>query len=222
MRTAILASQNKNKIREIRDILVKYGMDVITRDDAGLPKDDIEETGVTFEENSLLKAATIMDMIKADPALYEKYKDSPVIADDSGLMVDALGGAPGVHSARYAGEDCNYAANNAKLLSELSDVPDDKRSACFVTVITMLYPEGSEVPAEAEKRDGILMLVARGECHGHISREQKGEGGFGYDPVFIPDGYDKSFAELGTDLKNTISHRARALEELERMLGQQI
>ena len=220
MRTAILASQNKNKIKEIRAILVKYGMDVITRDDAGLPKDDIEETGTTFEENSLLKATTIMDMIKADGELYEKYKDSPVIADDSGLMVDALGGAPGVHSARYAGEDCDYAANNAKLLSELSDVPDNERNACFVTVITMVYPEGNEVISGEVNINGRHMLVARGECHGHITRELRGEGGFGYDPVFIPDGFDKSFAELGTDFKNTISHRARALEELERMLDQ--
>ena len=205
MRTAILASQNKKKIKEIRAILVKYDMDVITRDDAGLPKDDIEETGTTFEENSLLKAATIMDMIKADPALNDKYRESPVIADDSGLMVDALGGAPGVHSARYAGEEHDFDANNTKLLAELEDVSDDKRTAHFVTVITMIYPDGEK-------------LVARGECHGHISREKKGEGGFGYDPVFVPDGYDKSFAELGTDFKNTISHRARALGELERML----
>ena len=205
MRTAILASQNKKKIKEIRDILVRYDMDVITRDDAGLPKDDIEETGTTFEENSLLKAATIMDMIKADPALNDKYHESPVIADDSGLMVDALGGAPGVHSARYAGEEHDFDANNTKLLAELEDVSDDKRTAHFVTVITMIYPDGEK-------------LVARGECHGHITREKKGEGGFGYDPVFVPDGYDKSFAELGTDFKNTISHRARALGELERML----
>ena len=205
MRTAILASQNRKKIKEIRDILIKYDMDVITRDDAGLPKDDIEETGTTFEENSLLKAATIMEMIKADPVLNDKYHESPVIADDSGLMVDALGGAPGVHSARYAGEEHDFDANNTKLLAELKDVPADKRTAHFVTVITMIYPGGEK-------------LVARGECHGHITSEKRGEGGFGYDPVFVPDGYDKSFAELGTDFKNTISHRARALGELERML----
>lgn len=207
MKTAILASQNQKKIKEIRAILIKYGMDVITRDDAGLPKDDIEETGMTFEENSLLKAETIMDMIKADPSLSKKYQDSPVIADDSGLMVDALGGAPGVYSARYAGEACSYAANNAKLLTELSNVPDDMRSAHFVTVITMIYPDGDRI-------------AARGECRGRIANEPRGEGGFGYDPLFIPDGYDKSFAELGTDIKNTISHRARALEELERILGE--
>ena len=205
MITAILASQNKKKIKEIRDILLKYDMDVITRDDAGLPKDDIEETGTTFEENSLLKADAIMDMIKADQSLSEKYGNSPVIADDSGLMVDALGGAPGVHSARYAGEDCNFDANNEKLLSELSGVPDDKRTAHFVTVITMIYPDGEKI-------------VARGECRGHITAEKRGEGGFGYDPVFIPEGYDKTFAQLGTDFKNTISHRARALEELEKIL----
>ena len=119
MKTAILASQNKKKIKEIRDILIKYGMDVITRDDAGLPLDEIEENGSTFDENSLIKAQGVMDMIKADSALLEKYSDSPVIADDSGLMVDALGGAPGVYSARYAGEDGNAEANNAKLLKEL-------------------------------------------------------------------------------------------------------
>lgn len=205
MISAILASQNRKKIKEIRDILLKYDMDVITRDDAGLPRDEIEETGTTFEENSLLKAAAIMDMIKKDPFLSEKYGQSPVIADDSGLMVDALGGAPGVHSARYAGEECDFDANNEKLLSELSGVPNDKRTAHFVTVITMIYPSGEKI-------------VARGECRGRITEEKRGEGGFGYDPVFIPEGYDKTFSQLGTDFKNTISHRARALEELEKIL----
>ena len=122
MRTAILASQNKNKIKEIRAILEKFGLDVITRDDAGIPTDDIEETGTTFEENSHLKASVIMDMIAADPSL-GKYLDSPVIADDSGLMVDALGGAPGVYSARYAGEGCTYDDNNTKLLAALDSHP---------------------------------------------------------------------------------------------------
>lgn len=205
MISAILASQNRKKIKEIRDILLKYDMDVITRDDAGLPRDEVEETGTTFEENSLLKAAAIMDMIKKDPVLSEKYGQSPVIADDSGLMVDALGGAPGVHSARYAGEECDFDANNKKLLSELSGVPDDKRTAHFVTVITMIYPDGEKI-------------VARGECRGRITEEKRGEGGFGYDPVFIPEGCDKTFSQLGTDFKNTISHRARALEELEKIL----
>jgi len=218
MRTAILASQNKNKIKEIRAILEKYGLDVITRDDAGVPADDIEETGTTFEENSLLKASVIMDMIEADPALHE-YADSPVIADDSGLMVDALGGAPGVFSARYAGEGCVYDDNNNKLLSELKGLPFDERTAKFVTVITLIYPGPDGAPEAAEEKDGRYILVARGECMGHIAEEKMGSGGFGYDPVFIPDGYEESFAQLGTDFKNTISHRAKALEELERLLG---
>ena len=218
MRTAILASQNKNKIKEIRAILEKFGLDVITRDDAGIPTDDIEETGTTFEENSHLKASVIMDMIAADPSL-GKYLDSPVIADDSGLMVDALGGAPGVYSARYAGEGCTYDDNNTKLLAALDGVPENERTAKFVTVITLIYPDEKGVPEAAVQQGDRYVLVARGECIGHIADEKKGEGGFGYDPVFIPDGYSSSFAELGTDFKNTISHRAKALAELERLLG---
>ncbi len=219
MRTAILASQNKNKIREIRAILDRYGLHVISRDDAGIPTDDIEETGATFEENSLLKAGAIMDMIEADPALSDLLK-SPVVADDSGLMVDALGGAPGVYSARYAGPECSYANNNAKLLSELEGVPEEKRTAHFVTVITLIYPDAEGAPETAVKQGDRYVLTAKGTCSGHIATETKGEGGFGYDPVFIPDGYTKSFAQLGTDFKNRISHRARALEELERLLGE--
>ena len=218
MRTAILASQNKNKIKEIRAILEKYDLDVITRDDAGIPADDIEETGTTFEENSYLKASVIMDMIAADPSL-AKYLDSPVIADDSGLMADALGGAPGVYSARYAGESCTYDDNNTKLLAALDGVPESERTARFVTVITLIYPNEKDVPDAARPQDGRYVLVASGECRGHIATEKRGDGGFGYDPVFIPEGYEKSFAELGTDFKNTISHRAKALEELEKLLG---
>jgi XTP/dITP diphosphohydrolase len=218
MRTAILASQNKNKIKEIRAILEKYGLDVISRDDAGIPTDDIEETGTTFEENSHLKASIIMDMIASDPSL-AKYMNSPVIADDSGLMVDALGGAPGVYSARYAGEGCTYDDNNTKLLAALEGIPESERTAKFVTVITLIYPDEKDVPAEAVAEGDRYVLVARGECSGHIALSKMGEGGFGYDPVFIPDGYSNSFAELGTDFKNTISHRAKALEELERLLG---
>lgn len=219
MRTAILASQNKNKIKELRAIFRKYGFEVIARDDAGLPADDIEETGETFEENSRLKAKVILDMIRQDPA-FEKYLDSPVIADDSGLMVDALGGAPGVYSARYAGEGCTYSDNNVKLLAELEGVPSEKRGAGFVTVITMLFPEGSDaVPAAVQEGD-TCVLIARGELRGHIASETRGTEGFGYDPVFIPEGYDKTFAELGTAFKNTISHRAKAIDELERLLSQ--
>ena len=145
MRTAILASQNKNKIRELRAILEKYGLDVVPRDDTDIPKDDIEETGETFEDNSYLKARTIYDMIRRDDSL-SQYLDCPVIADDSGLMVDALDGAPGVYSARYAGEGCTYDDNNVKMLGELKGVPYEDRGAGFVTVITLIYPEGKDIP----------------------------------------------------------------------------
>ena len=218
MRTAILASQNKNKIREISAILEKYGLRVISRDDAGLPTDDIEETGTTFEENSEIKARAIYDMIRSDDSFAE-YLDSPVIADDSGLMVDALGGAPGVYSARYAGEGCTYDDNNVKLLKEMSGVPSDDRGARFVTVITLIYPDADGVPDGAVLKDGAYVLTARGECPGHITEETRGGKGFGFDPLFMADGYDITFAEMEPEQKNSISHRARALNELERMLG---
>ena len=218
MKTAILASQNKKKIKEIRAILIKYGMDVITRDDADLPKDEIEETGTTFEENSHLKASAIMDMIQADSALSEKYSDSPVIADDSGLMVDALGGAPGVYSARYAGEDGDYAANNDKLLKELKGVQAADRTAHFVTVITMLFPADTKAPKEAVAEGDRKLIVAKGECYGHIAEELMGEGGFGYDPLFVPLGSDRTFGEYSPEEKNAISHRGRALQKLHQLL----
>lgn len=205
MGRVILASQNKDKIREIDTIFRKYDMPVISRDEAGLPKDEIEETGQTFEENSLIKALGLRAMIEADESLSE-HLDSIIVADDTGLMVDALNGAPGVYSARYAGEDCRYEDNCRKLLEELKGVPYEDRTAHFETVITLLYPDGTK-------------LVAVGQCKGHIGLEPKGDAGFGYDPLFVPEGYDKTFAELGTDIKNTISHRANALAELERLLG---
>ncbi|MBQ0018756.1 MAG: RdgB/HAM1 family non-canonical purine NTP pyrophosphatase [Clostridiales bacterium] len=205
MGRVILASQNKDKIREIDAIFRKYDMPVVSRDEAGLPKDEIEETGQTFEENSLIKALGIRAMIEADESLSE-HLDSIIVADDTGLMVDALNGAPGVYSARYAGEDCRYEDNCRKLLEELKGVPYEDRTAHFETVITLLYPDGTK-------------LVAVGQCKGHIGLEPKGDAGFGYDPLFVPEGYDKTFAELGTDIKNTISHRANALAELERLLG---
>ena len=194
MEKVILASRNKGKIKEIGDILGRYDMIVVSRDDAGLPIDEVEETGETFEENSYIKAKAILDVAGV-----------PTVADDSGLMVDALGGAPGVYSARYAGENCTYEDNNRKLLSALAGVPDEKRSARFVSVITMLWPDGRKI-------------VARGECEGRILTETRGEGGFGYDPLFVPEGYDISFGEMSPEEKNKISHRAKALMKLESIL----
>lgn len=193
----ILASRNEGKLREMRIILSKYGMDVVSRDDAGIPAFEVEETGTTFEENSYLKAKVIMEA-----------SGCPTIADDSGLVVDALGGEPGVYSARYAGEGCTDDDNNELLLRRMESVPDGERSARFVSVITMLFPDGRK-------------LVAKGTVEGRIDRCLDGEGGFGYDPLFIPDGYDRSFGVLSSEIKNSISHRAKALSELEMLLNEE-
>ena len=193
----ILASRNEGKLREMRIILSKYGMDVVSRDDAGIPAFEVEETGTTFEENSYLKAKAIMEA-----------SGCPTIADDSGLVVDALGGEPGVYSARYAGEGCTDDDNNELLLRRMESVPDGERSARFVSVITMLFADGRK-------------LVAKGTVEGRIDRCLDGEGGFGYDPLFIPDGYDRSFGVLSSEIKNSISHRAKALSELEMLLNEE-
>ncbi len=191
----IAATKNKHKIEEINAITAKFGMKIIAQDDAGFADIDVVEDGETFEENSYKKAAAIL-----------KASGHTTIADDSGLMVDALDGAPGVYSARFCGTEHDDKGNNAKLLRLLEGVPMEKRTAKFVTVITMLTPEGEKI-------------VARGECPGRIAFELSGSEGFGYDPLFIPDGYDCQFAVLGQDVKNSISHRARALQELERILS---
>ena len=202
METAIMASGNPKKIKEMSAILRSFNMDVKTKEEAGYGHIEPVEDGETYEENSLKKA---MEIMKASGMI--------TIADDSGLEVEYLDGAPGIYSGRFAGEDCNYERNNAKLLSLLDGVPIEKRRAKFVTVITMVFPAGSD-----DGNDEGTVLVARGECPGHITTELLGEGGFGYDPLFMPDGYDGTFAQLGTDVKNQISHRARAIKELVRLL----
>lgn len=196
MEKLIVASQNRKKIKELNSILQKHGFEPVARDDAGLPQFEIVEDGTTFEENSYKKAYEIM-----------KVSGQVTIGDDSGLMIDALGGEPGIYSSRYAGEDCDDLENNRLVLDKLKGVPYEERTAKFVTVITMCYPDGDTI-------------VARGECPGHIALDFMGQGGFGYDPIFVPEGYDQSFAQLGTDFKNTISHRARALNILDEKLHQ--
>ena len=186
----VAATQNKHKIQEIESITRLFGFEIVSRGDAGVPEVEIEEDGETFEENSYKKAAEIM-----------KLCGRISIADDSGLMVDALDGAPGVISARFSGEGATDQMNNARLLDLLKDVPENERGAKFVSVITMVFPEGRTI-------------VARGECFGHIIREPLGSGGFGYDPLFVPEGFNKTFAELTSDEKNQISHRALALQKL--------
>ena len=192
----VAASRNRHKIEEIEAITKKFGMRIISRDEAGIPPVEIEEDGQTFEENSFKKTSEIM-----------KLCGWITLADDSGLMVDYLNGAPGVYSARFAGEDGNDAKNNEKLLKLMEGVPADKRTAKFVSVITMVYPDGT-------------VLTARGECPGTILTAPAGDGGFGYDPLFVPEGYEKTFAQLTADEKNAISHRAVALVELERLLSE--
>ncbi len=192
----ILASRNKGKIREIGEILEKFGMETVSRDDAGIDKFEVEETGETFEENSYIKAKAILDVAGA-----------PTIADDSGIEVDAIGGDPGVYSARFAGPGCTPHDNNVKLLALLKDVPEEKRTARFVSVITMLFPDGEKI-------------VARGECEGKVAFEMRGENGFGYDPLFIPEGYDITFGEMAPEEKNKISHRAKSLFKLEEKIGE--
>ena len=190
---AVLASKNPHKLAEIQAILSGLGVEVVMESELGLDI-DVDETGTTFEENSRLKAEAVM-----------RAANMPAVADDSGLMTDYLGGAPGVYSARFAGENADDEANNRKLLKLLENAEGTERAAKFVSVITMVFPDGSSI-------------VARGECHGRILKTPAGENGFGYDPLFVPDGYDKSFAQLSSEEKNRISHRAAALCELERLL----
>lgn len=190
----IAATQNKHKIREMEAITTDFGMEILTQEEAGLPVVEIEETGATFEENSALKARTICSM-----------SGLPAIADDSGLSVDILNGAPGIYSARYAGPAADDAANNAKLLAAMADVPAPKRTGRYVSVITLAYPDGR-------------LLTARGECAGTLLTAPRGSGGFGYDPLFVPDGTEMTFAEMSAEQKNRISHRARALARLREIL----
>ena len=183
----ILASKNPHKLTELSAILSQHGFEIALESEYGLDI-DVDETGTTFEENSLLKAEAVM-----------KASGLPVLADDSGLMVDALDGAPGVYSARY-GHKSSDGERTAFLLENMKDVPDDKRTAKFVCVITCLWPDGRKI-------------VARGECSGMITHEVHGENGFGYDPVFYLPELGMTYAELPSEQKNAISHRARALQE---------
>lgn len=192
----ILASNNKNKILEFKQILSPLGYDVISQSEAGV-NIEVEENGTTFEENSMIKAKAVYDIAKI-----------AVIADDSGLEVDYLDKAPGVYSHRYAGENATDKDRCRKILSELDGVSDNKRIARFVCVISYIDNNGNS-------------SVLRGECEGVIGREMKGDNGFGYDPIFMIG--DKSFAEISAEEKNSISHRANALKKLtEKLKGEVI
>lgn len=187
LKELIFASHNKGKIKEIRELLAPLNITVKTSDDIEIP--DVEETGTTFAENSLLKSSAIA-----------KMTGIACIADDSGLCVDALNGAPGVYSARYA-PNRDFDKGMEKLLTEMNESSNKSRSAHFSCVISLAYPDGK-------------YEIFEGRVDGHIAEKKQGTEGFGYDPLFIPDGFDKSFAELGSEVKNNISHRARAMQKL--------
>lgn len=182
----VLASRNKKKIAELTSLLSHTlpGIIVLSLDDVGI-KDEIEENGETFEENSMIKASV--------PAKLGYIS----IADDSGLCVDALGGEPGVYSARYSGGDDSD--NVAFLLSKLENIPYPERTARFVCCVTCVFPEQK------------VSFSVRGECEGYIVTERRGENGFGYDPVFYYPPFCKTFAEVGADKKEAVSHRGRAM-----------
>lgn len=194
-KTIFFASRNEGKVGEVRAILepLQYSVQSAT-DFPDLP--EVIETGVTFEENALIKARAAAAATQC-----------PTLADDSGLEVDALAGAPGVFSARYAGPDATDADRVNKLLQELAETgPGSLRTARFVAAVAVALPNGNAV-------------AVRGVCEGAIAQAPRGEGGFGYDPIFIPKGYEKTFAELDSQEKNRISHRGQAMAHLPDLLA---
>jgi len=190
MKKLIVASNNEHKIKEIREILKDFNIEILSLKDVGIDI-DIEENGTTFMENAAIKANTIFNMMS----------DYMVIADDTGLMVDALNGAPGVYSARFAGEHANFKKNNEKLLNLLIDVPFKKRTAKFVCSIVLIV-------------DKDIVIKVEGESKGYIIDKYIGDSGFGYDPLFYMPEFDKTFAQMTSEQKNSISHRGNALQKL--------
>lgn len=189
-KTVVVASNNAHKLREIAQIFPEYK--ILSAKEAGF-YDEVEETGATFQENALIKARAACAALRL-----------PVIADDSGLCVNALAGEPGVYSARYSGAHGDDASNRAKLLKNMQGVAD--RTAYFCCAIAMVFPDGKELSAE-------------GRTHGLILDQECGNGGFGYDPLFFSDDLKKSFGEATAEEKNGVSHRYRALQELKSMAG---
>ena len=186
MNKVIVASNNEHKIVEIKEILSKHSLEVLSLKEAGIDI-DVEENGTTFIENAYIKASEI----------YKLAPGNMVLADDSGLMVNALGGAPGVYSARFAGEHGNYKKNNEKLLELLKGKPVTERAAKFVCAMVLIVDENRTIKVE-------------GEVEGVIIEEERGQNGFGYDPLFFVPDYNMTFAEMDGDTKNLISHRGRA------------
>ncbi len=195
MKQLVLASHNAGKLVEMRQILAELPLQITSAAELGLG--DVEETGLTFVENALLKARAAC-----------LATGLPALADDSGLIVDVLGGAPGLYSARYAGEPSNAQANNAKLLEVMRDVPDGQRSARFYAVIVLLRHAADPQP-----------LICEGRWEGEITRAPRGHHGFGYNPVFLDPVHGLTAAEMEPALKNELSHRAQALQQLKQQLA---
>ena len=194
----VFATGNQGKMREIREIMQDLGCEIISMKEAGILA-DIEENGTTFEENALIKAKSVASISK------ELGYSDIVIADDSGLEIDALNKEPGIYSARYMGEDTPYSEKNANLISRLAGVPDEKRTARFVCAIAAVLPDGRT-------------LTTRATIEGRIGYEEKGSNGFGYDPIFQVPEYGCSTAELTMEQKNRISHRGKALQRMKEEL----
>ena len=193
MEKLIFATGNEGKMKEIREILGRPGLTILSQREAGIVS-DAEENGTTFEANALIKARAVA-----------AQTDALVLADDSGLEIDYLNGEPGVYSARYMGEDTPYAIKNQKILDLLAGVPEDKRTARFVCVIAAVLPDGRE-------------FTTKGTIEGIIGYESRGEGGFGYDPIFFVPEFHCSTAELTMEQKNEVSHRGKALRAMKEVL----
>jgi len=195
LKDIIVASNNKHKIEEIQNILREFPVRVIGLKEAGIDA-DIEENGETFIDNAYIKAKGIYDLL-------EDKENFWVLSDDSGLSVEALNGEPGVYSARYAGKHGDDKANNEKLLSVMQEIKDKGRAAKFVCAMVLIVNEQ-------------LSIKVQGEVKGVITEEYRGKGGFGYDPLFYVEKFNKTFGELSNDEKNSISHRGEALELLKK------
>lgn len=195
MRKIIFATGNKNKVREIHEILSDLDFEIDTMKDAGIDI-EIDENGKTFEENSMIKAQSVYDALPQD--LKGKVY---VMADDSGLSIDYLNGEPGIYSARYLGEDTSYEVKNQNLLERMEGVPKEKRTARFVCAIACICPDGTKKSVQ-------------GTIEGYIGYEPAGTNGFGYDPIFYVDEYGCSTAEMTAEQKNAISHRGKALRAM--------
>ncbi|MGO5159032.1 RdgB/HAM1 family non-canonical purine NTP pyrophosphatase [Bilifractor sp. LCP19S3_H10] len=202
MHTIIFATGNKDKLAEIREIMSSLPVTILSMADAGISC-DIEENGKTFTENALIKARAIAAVLP------DRYRSAIVMADDSGLEVDAMDKLPGVYSARWMGHDTSYRIKNAKIIENLKDVPVPERTARFVCAMAAVLPDGRT-------------LSTRGVIEGKIGYEERGTNGFGYDPIFMLPDMSCSTAELPPEEKNKISHRGKALREMERLLRNEL